>query len=123
MTAQRIVCDATTEQGLVRALSYFILKGNAVYVFLGYSGRDRFDGYFPVFDQTMSQFKNLTDSRRINVKADRLVLKRTASNGNLRQALQRFGVPENQWEAAAILNGKKLDDVLPANTLLKVVAK
>jgi len=123
MPAQRLICDATTEQGLIRALTYFIQKGKAVYVFLGYAGQARFDGYFPVFDQTMTQFKNLTDSSKINVKADRLVLKRTASSGNLRQALQRFGVPENQWEAVAIINGKKPDDVLPANTLLKIVAK
>ncbi len=123
MTAQRLVCDATTEQGLVRALSYFILKDGTVYVFLGYAGQAQFDSHFPVFDRTMTQFKNLTDPQKINVKADRLILKRTASGGNLRQALQRFGVPENQWEAVAILNGKKLDDALPANTLLKVVSK
>lgn len=123
MPAQRLLCDATTEQGPVRALSYFIQKGNTVYVFLGYSGQSRFDGYFPAFDRTMTQFKNLTDSRKINVKPDRLTLKRTASTGSLRQALQRFGVPENQWEAVAIINGKKLDDAIPAKTLVKTVGK
>ncbi|MCX6566984.1 MAG: M48 family metalloprotease [Candidatus Aminicenantes bacterium] len=121
--AQRIIADVTTEQGLVRALTYFIQKEKTVYVFLGYSAQARFDGNFPVFDRTMVQFKNLTDSRKINVKADRLILKRTPTQGSLRQALRNFGEPEDQWEALAIINGMKLDDALPGNTIIKVVVK
>jgi predicted Zn-dependent protease len=123
MPAHRIIADITTEQGLIRALSYFIQKEKSVFVFLGYTGQARFDGYFPVFDQTMSRFKNLTDSNKINVIADRLAAKRTATKGSLRQALQKFGQPEGKWEALAIINGMKLDDALPGNTLLKVFVK
>ena len=94
-----------------------------MYVFLGYTEQARFDGYFPVFDQTMSRFKNLTDSSKINVKADRLAEKRTTTQGSLRQALRKFGEPENQGEALAIINGMKLDDTVPGNTIIKVVVK
>jgi len=123
MPAHRIISDITTEQGLVRVLSYFIRKEKTVYVFLGYTGQARFDGYFPVFDQTMGRFKNLTDSHRINVKADQLAVKRTTTQGSLRQALRKFGEPEDQWEALAIINGMKLDDAVPGNTIIKVVEK
>jgi predicted Zn-dependent protease len=123
MPAQRIISDVTTEQGAVRVMSYFIQKGPAVYAFLGYSEQARFDGYSSVFDQTMFRFNNLTDSGKINIKPDRLAVKRTATQGSLRQALQKFGVPEKQWEALAIVNGMKLDDAVPGNTLLKVVVK
>jgi predicted Zn-dependent protease len=123
MQAQRIISDVTTEQGLIRVLSYFIQKDKTVYVFLGYTGQAQFDGYFPVFDQTMGRFKNLTDSGKINVKADRLAVKRTTTQGSLRQALQKFGVPQDKLEAQAIINGMKLDDALPGNTIIKVVVK
>jgi len=123
MTAHRIVSDVTTEQGVIRVMSYFIQKGQTVYAFLGYTEQSRFDGYSSVFEQTMGRFNNLTDSRRINVKADRLDVKRTTTQGSLRQALRKFGEPENQGEALAIINGMKLDDAVPRNTFLKVVVK
>ncbi|OGD26937.1 MAG: hypothetical protein A2V57_05130 [Candidatus Aminicenantes bacterium RBG_19FT_COMBO_65_30] len=123
MSAHRIISDVTTEQGVIRVMSYFIQKGQTVYAFLGYTEQSRFDSYFSVFDQTMGRFNNLTNSSKINVKADRLDLKRTTTQGSLRQALRKFGQPENQGEALAIINGMKLDDALPGNTYLKVVVK
>ncbi|OGD17002.1 MAG: hypothetical protein A2V76_07065 [Candidatus Aminicenantes bacterium RBG_16_63_14] len=123
MPAHRIISDVTTEQGVIRVMSYFIQKGQTVYVFLGYTEQARFDGYSSVFDQTIRRFNNLTDSSKINVKADRLDVKRTTTQGSLRQALRKFGEPENQGEALAIINGMKLDDALPGNTFLKVVVK
>jgi len=123
MTTQRLVSDITTEQGVVRVMSYFIQKGQAVYVFIGYTEQSRFNNYASVFEQTMNRFNNLTDSRKINVKPDRLDVKRTSGQGSLRQALQRFGQPANQGEALAIMNGMKLDDAVAGNTYLKIVVK
>jgi predicted Zn-dependent protease len=123
MQAHRIISDVTTEQGVIRVMSYFIQKGQTVYAFLGYTEQSRFSGYSSVFEQTMGRFNNLTDSRKINVKPDRLDVKRTTSQGSLRQALQRFGEPANQGEALAIINGMKLDDAVAGNTYLKVVVK
>jgi predicted Zn-dependent protease len=123
MQAQRIISDVTTEQGLIRVLSYFIQKEKTVYVFLGYTGQAQFDGYFSVFNQTMGRFKNLTDPNKINVKVDRLAIKRTSTQESLRQALRNFGGPEDKWEALAIINGMKLDDAVPGNTILKFLVK
>jgi predicted Zn-dependent protease len=123
MPAHRIISDVTTEQGVIRVMSYFIQKGQTVYAFLGYTEQSRFNGYSSVFEQTMGRFNNLTDSRKINVKADRLDVRRTTTQGSLRQALRKFGEPENQGEALAIINGMRLDDAVPNNTFLKVVVK
>lgn len=123
MSAHRIISDVTTDQGVVRVMSYFIQKGQTVYAFLGYAEQSRFSGYSSAFEQTMGRFNNLTDSGKINVKAQRLDVKRTLSQGSLRQALQKFGEPANQGEALSIINGMKLDDALPGNTYLKVVVK
>jgi predicted Zn-dependent protease len=123
MLAHRVISDVALEQGVIRVMSYFIQKGQAVYAFLGYTEQARFDGASSVFEQTMSRFNNLTNSSKINVKADRLVLKRTTAQGSLRQALEKFGGPKAQWEALTILNGMKLDDAVSGNTFLKVIVK
>jgi predicted Zn-dependent protease len=123
LQAHRVISDVTTEQGVIRVMSYFIQKGQTVYAFLGYTEQSRFNGYSSVFEQTMGRFKNLTDANKINVKADRLAVKRTTGQGSLRQALQKFGGPENKWEALAIINGMKLGDAVPSNTIIKLVVK
>jgi predicted Zn-dependent protease len=123
MTAHRLISDVTTEQGVIRVMSYFIQKGQTVYVFLGYTEQSRFGGYSSVFEQTMGRFDNLTDSGKINVQAERLTVKRTTTQGSLRQALQKFGGPEKKLESLAIVNGMKLEDSVPGNTLIKVVVK
>jgi predicted Zn-dependent protease len=104
-------------------MSYFIQKGQTVYAFLGYTEQSRFNGYSSVFEQTMGRFKTLTDSNKINVRADRLAVRRTATQGSLRQALQKFGGPEDKWEALAIINGMQLGDAVPGNTIIKLVVK
>lgn len=123
MPAQRLISDITLEQGVIRVMSYFIQKGQTVYVFLGYTEQSRFNNYSSAFNQTMGQFNNLTASSKINVKPERLAVKRTTSRGSLRQALGKFGVPNSRLEDMAIINGMKLADAVPANTLLKVVVK
>ena len=123
LQAHRVISDVTTEQGVIRVMSYFIQKGQTVYAFLGYTEQSRFNGYSSVFEQTMGRFKTLTDSNKINVRADRLALKRTTTQGSLRQALQKFGGPEDKWEALAIINGMKLGDAVPSNTIIKLVVK
>jgi predicted Zn-dependent protease len=123
LPAERLVCDVATEQGLVRVLSCFIQKDNLVYSFMGYTVQERFDGYLPAFDTTIGQFQNLTDAARINVRPQRLAVRKTSREGNLRQSLQSYGVPQDKLETHAILNGMELDDPLPAGTLIKIVSR
>jgi predicted Zn-dependent protease len=115
------VCDVATEQGVVRVLGYFIQKTGLVYSFIGYAAQAQYDGYLSTFEQTLGRFSNLTELARINVKPERLTIRATPRQTSLRQALQNFGVQQDELESHAILNGMGLDDTVPANTLLKVV--
>jgi predicted Zn-dependent protease len=123
LPAHRVVSDITTEQGVISISSYFIQKDNKIYVFHGYTGQAQFNNYLPSFNQTMGQFKNLTDPSKISVKPDKLVIKKIQRQGTLRSALQQFGVPQDKLEETAIMNGMNLDDNVAANTLVKVVVK
>jgi predicted Zn-dependent protease len=123
LPAHRLVADVTTEQGVIRALAHFIQKDDRVYAFLGYTAQAQFNTHGSAFDRTLGGFANLTAAARINVKPERLAVRKTARQGSLRQALQGFGVPQDKLEPHAVLNGKKLDDTVPAGTLIKVVVK
>jgi predicted Zn-dependent protease len=123
LPAHRVVCDLATEQGLIRVLACFIQKDNLVYSFIAYTAQEQFDSYLPAFDTTIGQFRNLTDAAKINVKPQRLALRRASGQGNLRQSLQSYGVPQDKLEAHAILNGMELDDPLPAGMLIKIAVR
>jgi len=123
LPAHRMAADVATDQGVVRALAYFIQKDGRVFAFLGFAAQARFDTYASAFERTLGGFATLTDAARINVKPERLGIRKTARQGSLRQALQGFGVAQDKLEAHAVLNGMKLDDTLPAGTLVKTVAK
>ena len=121
LNAQRVVCNVDTDDGVLRAISYFIDKDGVVYDFLGYTPMDAFQSRLGIFEQTMEGFRTLTDPARINVTPDLVVLRKARREGTLRQALRDLGTPEGELEASAIMNGMALTDTVAANTLLKVI--
>jgi len=123
LNAHQVVSDVTTEQGVIRVASYFIQKDNAIFFFHGYTGQPQFANYQSSFNQTMGQFKPLTDPAKINVMPNKLAIKRTASPATLRTLFQQYGVPADKMDHLAIMNGMQLNDTVPANTMLKVVVK
>jgi len=123
LTAQRVVSDLTHEGAVYSFSSYFIQKDGKIFTFHGYTTQAQLATYLPAFNQTMTQFRNLTDAAKINVKPARLVIKKTTSQTSLRNALQQFGVTPDKHEEIAILNGRKLDETVSANTMIKVVVK
>lgn len=123
LPAQHVISDITHEGAVYSFSSYFIQKDGKIFTFHGYTSQAQFDTYLPAFNQTMTQFKKLTDSSKINVKPARLVVKKTRSRTSLRNALSQFGVSGGKLEEMAILNGMNLEDMLDANTLVKIVEK
>jgi len=123
LQAQRLVADVATEQGNIRVLCYFIQKDNVMYAFLGYTALAQFDAYFATFDGVMSRFKNLSDASKINVKPERLAIRKTSKRASVRQALQALGVSQDKLETHAALNGMKLDNTLAAGTLVKIISR
>jgi predicted Zn-dependent protease len=71
----------------------------------------------------MRQFKELSDSKRINVKPDRIHVRTTRTTDTLENALKALGVPNEKMKETALLNGGNLEQVISENTLLKVIEK
>ena len=125
LSAQQVISDVPGKQqgAVIPVISTFIQMGSNIFVFHGFSGQVQFNTYLPVFKNTMNKFKKLTDRRKINVKPAKLVIKKTTKRQTLRQALSGYRVPSDKLEEMAILNGRQLNDNIPANTQVKIVTK
>jgi predicted Zn-dependent protease len=121
--AHRLVCNVKGEGSTIRVVSYFIQKDKSVFYFHGLSAPSVFDKYLNLFERTMRGFKGLTDQKRINVKPDRIRLRTTKAGGSAESAFRSMGIPKEDLDDMALLNGMELNENLPANTLVKVVEK
>ena len=123
LPSQRLLSNIQTDKGTLRVTSYFIEKGKNLYVFHGLTSAAQSQKYQGIFDQTMTKFRELTDPKRMNVQPDRVHVRPTKEADTLEAALRSLGVPNDQLEATALLNGRFLKDSIPADTLVKVVGK
>jgi len=121
--AQRVVCDVKGQSGVIRVVSYFIQKENSVFYFHGLSAPSAFDKHLNTFERTMRGFKELSDPKKINVKPDRIRLRTTKAAGTVESSLRSMGIPKEDLDGMALLNGMELNESLPMNSLIKVVEK
>jgi predicted Zn-dependent protease len=120
---QFLISDVSSQQGVLRVMSYFIQKDNLIYGFHGLTARNRFRAYGRLFESTMGEFHELTDPDKINVEPDRIYIAPASTEGTVEEVLGSLGVPQDQWEETALLNGKTLGDMVPAGTSLKVIGR
>lgn len=120
-SSQRVISDLRTDQGSLRVMSYFIQKERTVYVFHGLTPLNAFQKHQALFNNTMRQFRELTDPRRIHVQPDRLRIRPAGRADTLENGLRSLGVPEKQLKETVLLNGGVPNQRIAANTLLKVV--
>jgi len=123
LSSQRVTSEMRTEKAAYRLMSYFIEKGKNVFVFHGLTSVERFQSYGSLFENTMRQFRELSGPRRIDVKPDRIRIRATRGPGTLENALRSLGIPNEKLKEVALLNGGNLSQIIPANTLIKVVEK
>lgn len=120
LPAYYTVVQASNGQQTIRVLAYFIEYGNTVWSFLGYSTPDGFAQYQNSFLNAMRGFRQLTESRYLNVQPTRLNVvpaPRTA-------AFSSF-VPSNLPRGMtaldlAIINQVELDETIQRGYLLKL---
>jgi predicted Zn-dependent protease len=120
-SSQRLVSDLRTDQGTLRVMSYFIQKERTVYVFHGVTSPNSFQKYQSLFDNTMRQFREITDPKRIHVQPDRLRIRPAGRADTLENGLRSLGVSEKQLKETVLLNGGVPDRRIAVNTLLKVI--
>ena len=118
MNAQQV----STNQSL-SLVNYLIQKDGSIYLFLGLSNTADFATYKPLLVNSMGGFKKLTDPAKLNVKPNRVRIRKVPRNMTLTEAFDYFKVPKEQQGDMAIINGMELDDKVESNSLLKVVSK
>jgi predicted Zn-dependent protease len=121
--AFRVLSQVRSQKGDLGILSYFIQKEGKVYVFHGLTPANRYRGYASSFTATMEGFKEIRDSSKLRVDADRIRVKTASATGPMRQTLTALGVNEENLEKLAVMNGMRLDDQVRAGSLIKVVEK
>ncbi len=121
MAARRVLSEVSSDQGSIRILSYFIERGDLIYVFHGITSPDKYADHLTTFERTMTGFDELIDRALIDVTPDRLRMRRATVGGTLEEALKAFGMPEERLQEMAYLNGMRLQDRIEAGSPVKVV--
>ncbi len=123
LSAYRSIATINSQSGALKVLSYFIQYGTNTYVFHGYCAAAAFGNNVSTFESTMKGFRKLTDQSRINVKPDRIRIKRVTKAAPLRTALRSFGQPDDRLEELALMNGMDLTAIVGENDLIKTIGK
>ena len=110
----------TGQQQALKVMSYFIEYGGAVYVFHGVTSDVDFNSFARLFESTMKNFNRLTDASKLNVKPQRIRVKKVQQNGTLADAFRYYGVPQSQLDELALLNNLELSDRVQSGKLLKI---
>ncbi len=118
-----LVTNVSSQSGTLQSLSYFINMDRHLIVLHGFSGEQNFGTYQEIFKHSMNGFQKLRDRNKLGVQPDRIRLKKAGHRMSMRQALKQFGTAESDMKKLAILNGKDLTDIIPANTYLKIIEK
>jgi predicted Zn-dependent protease len=104
-------------------LSYFIQYGSVIYTFHGISTEADFPNYSGVMESSMMSFAKLTDISKINVKPQRVYVKKVQQTGTLASVFSSFGVPQDKMNEYALLNDLELKDQVQAGKLIKIVGE
>jgi predicted Zn-dependent protease len=113
----------TKESNSIEVLSYFIEKNSDVFIFHGISSIENYSKYKNHFRDTMNGFQELKDKSKLNIQPDRISIKMVNEPMRLEQALRKFGVDNKKLNELALINGKELNEIIPANTLIKIIEK
>jgi predicted Zn-dependent protease len=118
-----MIADQKQEKGTIRVMSSLIQYEGNIYSMMGISELSKFTIYQSSFLSTIKNFKELTDSEKLNRKPEVIRIKTVPQQMTVQSAFQQFNVPANRFEELAILNGMMLNDKVNKGSLIKVVEK
>jgi predicted Zn-dependent protease len=122
MNGFRTIGQLSSQNQTLGIESYFIPFGGKQFAFHGVAPADSFDSSRGVFEQTAQAFNRVTDQSKLNVTPQKVEVRNVSGTKTLQQAFSGFGVPSNQANTLAIMNGMNLNDTVPGGTLIKIVA-
>ena len=105
----------------LRLLTYLIKYNNLVYKFMGLSAEKDFNSYFGNFKNTMTSFKKLTDSYKINKLPTRIRIVSAKSTGTLESQLSAYDVDKGKYQELSLLNGMELKETIQAGMKFKIL--
>jgi len=126
LPAKAVIADQANPNdpnATLRILTYFIQYNNIIYKLHGLSLQKDFNQYEPYFEDSMENFKPLTDQNKINVKPEKIKIVTVKKNTTLSQVFIDNKIPTDRHEELAILNSMRLNDQIKSGTLIKVVEK
>ncbi len=121
MNAYRVLGTAATEEQELAVESYFIEMGNNIYSFHGVAPPNRFGNYRGTFQNVANGFNRVTQESVRDVSPRRIDIRTANRAQTLQQALNSLGVPKDQLQQVALLNGMGLNERVLSGTRLKVL--
>ncbi len=115
--------QSTGAVSVTAVLSYIIEYGTTYYVFHSVSSEADFPNYANIMESSMKTFAKLTDSYRLNVKPQRIYVKKVQRTGTLESALSSYGMKQEKMQELALLNNMELNQQVQAGKLIKIVSE
>lgn len=124
LPATVLLTDQQTQDGnTVRGLIYLIQYNDLIYKMKGLSYANDFNAWRNIFENSMSNFRPLTDSARLNAAPERIRIKTVERDATLEQTLRGLGMPDNRLDEFAVINGMERNTPVTKGMLIKVVGK
>ena len=120
LPAWTIRFEAQTEQGVLAGRATWIALDGTTYQILGYGAQANAAANDPVFLQVARSFGRLTDQAKINVAPKRVHLVTLRTAQTILEAGRANGNTLPDAELASV-NGVRVDEVIAAGTLVKIV--
>jgi predicted Zn-dependent protease len=118
-----MLADQRQEQGSIRVLLTLIQYGGHIFNLMGVSEASAFGNHQPTFLSTSRNFRELTDSEKLNRKPDVIHIRTIPQSMTLESAFRHFNVPADQFEKLAVLNGMELNEQLRSGELIKTIGR
>lgn len=122
LNALAVTADQQQQNGSVRTISYFIQHRNSILHLIGAASMQNFNEALPAFMSTIQQFRELTDTEKINRKAKRIKVV-PANASTLSGAFAKNNVPKDQYAELAIVNGMTLDQSIEPGSMIKIIVQ
>ena len=102
-------------------LSYFIKKGDYVFVIHSFSAEKTYPDFVRVFSETSRGFASVSDPDVLNMQPRRVRVRKAPNSGTLEEVLLSLGVSEDGLEEVSLMNGRTLSATIEKGSLLKIV--
>lgn len=110
-----------SQDNVVGITSYFIMMDDKVYAFHGLAEPSRIGLFDGDFSHSARGFDRLTDTSLIEVSPKKIVVRKTQKKTTLKDTLNDAGVPEEELDKLAVINGLELTDILDTGTSIKTI--